>query len=70
MKFDKVIEYNITNIFLEKSYTKYGRKFFPSYRNKLKLSYIPITFTSCKAFLKNKTRSGTSLLGSHFLHDF
>ena len=31
------------------------------YRNRLKLSCIPLAFTLYKAFLKNKTRSGTSL---------
>ena len=29
----------------------------------------PLAFTSYKAFLKNKKRSGTSLL-PHFLHDY
>ena len=33
------------------------------YQNKLKLSCWPLTFTSFKAFLKNK-RSGTTLAGS------
>ena len=31
------------------------------HRNILKLSYRPFTFTSYKAFLENKKRSGTSL---------
>ena len=34
------------------------------YRNILKLSCKPFTFTSYKAFLKNKKRFGTSLLAS------
>ena len=29
MKFDDLIEYNLRNIFLEKSYTKYGGKASP-----------------------------------------
>ena len=29
MKFGQLIEYNMRNIFLEKSYTKYGKKLFP-----------------------------------------
>ena len=31
------------------------------YQNILKLSWIPLAFTSYEAFLKNKKRSGTSL---------
>ena len=31
------------------------------YRNILKLSCMPLAFTSCKTFLKMKNRSGTSL---------
>ena len=31
------------------------------YRNILKVSCSPLGFTACKAFLKNKNRSGTSL---------
>ena len=34
------------------------------YRNWLKLSCRPLAFTSYKAFLRNKKRSGTSLLAS------
>ena len=29
MKFGQLIEYNMKNIFLEKSYTKYGRETIP-----------------------------------------
>ena len=39
------------------------------YRNMLKLSGRPLTFTSYKGFLKNQKRSRTTL-PSHFLHDF
>ena len=35
-----------------------------SYQNILKLNCRPLTFTSYKAFLKNKKRSETSALGS------
>ena len=90
IKFGQLIEYNMRNIFLEKSYTKCGRKtisrpfskksklsfilkfyIFVSivcqvedYRKCLKLSCIPLAFTSYKAFLKNKKRSRTSLPAS------
>ena len=90
MKFGQLIECNWRNIFLEKSYTKYGRGTIPrtffknqswaylwinilkfyifcfivwqieDYQNWLKLSCRPLAFTSNKAFLKNKKRSGTS----------
>ena len=29
MKFGQLIEYNMKNIFLEKLYTRYGKKLFP-----------------------------------------
>ena len=39
MKFGKLIEYNMRNIFLERSYTKCGGETFPrSFSKKLKLS--------------------------------
>ena len=39
MKFDQLIEYNMKNIFLEKSYTKFGRKASPRpFHKKSKLS--------------------------------
>ena len=40
------------------------------YRNILKLSCRPLAFTSYKAFLESKTRSGAKISLSHFLHDF
>ena len=40
------------------------------YQNILKLSCRPLAFTSYKAFLKNKKRSGTSLPASFSLHGF
>ena len=90
MKFGQLIEYNMRNIFPEKSYTKYGRETIPrlfSKKSKLRISLDQIlkfytsclyfltswglswlelsstlpAFTSCKTFLKNKKRSGTSL---------
>ena len=95
MKFDQLIEYNVRNIFLEKSYTKWGEEtilgtfskkskltlsldqyskvlrslFFivslvEGYRYILNLSCRPLGFTSYKAFLKNKKRSGTNLPAS------
>ena len=75
MKFGQLIECNMRNIFLEKSYTKCGGETSPrsfsekvwqveGYRNILKLSCRPLAFTSYKAFLKNKKRSGTSLPAS------
>ena len=39
MKFGQLIEYNTRNIFLEKSYTKYGRETVPRpFSKKLKFS--------------------------------
>ena len=83
MKFGQlIIEYNIRNIFIEKSYTKYGGGTFPGlsgsmvfivwqvggYRNILKLNCKPLAFTSYKAFLKIKI--GLELVSQlHFLHD-
>ena len=95
IKFGQLIEYNMRNIFLEKSYTKCDRQTSPrpfskksklsisldqkskflyslyllyamlrANRNTLKLSYRPLAITSCKAFLRNKSRTGTSLLAS------
>ena len=88
-KFSQLTEYNMRNIFLQKSFTKCGEEtisrlfskilkssisldtkklytvFFlvwkvEGFRNMLKLSCRPLAFTSYKAFLKNKKRSGTS----------
>ena len=42
-------------------YAKISKNIF---QNTLKLSCKPLTFTPCKAFLKNKKRSGTSLLAT------
>ena len=53
MAFGQLIEYNMRNIFLEKSYKKTIHNLFLSCRG--------FAFTSYKAFLKNKKRSGTSL---------
>ena len=76
MKFGQLIEYNMRNIFVEKSYTKYGRETisrpFPK-KSKL-LIKGPSKYSETKlqntcfylynAFLKNKKRSGTSLSAS------
>ena len=40
MRFGQLIEYNIRNIFLEKSYTKCGGKLFPDSFLKLIIEYI------------------------------
>ena len=82
MKSGQLIEYNMRNIFLEKSYTKCGGKIIPrpfSEKSKLSILWINslkfytacfycmlilLPFTLYKAFLKNKKRSGTSLLAS------
>ena len=76
MKIGQLTEYNLRNIFLEKSHTKYGGETIPrSFFKKLKLSisadqhfkvfYILfILFIYLKAFLKNKKRSGTSFPAS------
>ena len=82
MKFAQLTEYNIRNIFLEKSYTKWGGETIPrpfsknsklsisrdqfsivciGYQKIWKLSSRPPIFTSYKAFLEHKKRSGTSL---------
>ena len=55
MKIAQLTGYNMSNSFLEKSYTKFHRC-----RNILKLSSRPIAFTSHKAFLKIKKMSGAS----------
>ena len=76
MKIGQLTEYNLRNIFLEKSHTKYGGETIPrSFFKKLKLSisadqyfkvfYILfILFIYFKTFLKNKKRSGTSFPAS------
>ena len=73
IKFGQLIEYNMRNIFQEKSYTKFGGESIPrpfckktswqvvGYRNILKLRCRSLAFTSYKAFLKNKKRYGSSL---------
>ena len=97
MKSGHSTEYNIRNIFFEKSYTKNGGETIPrpfskklkiehipgstaksstkfvftacqveGYRNILKISYTRLAFISYKAFLKDKKRSGTSLVASFF----
>ena len=78
MKFGQLTEYNMRNVFLEKSYTKCKGEIIPitekpkyvcffssvcfhciSSWGLPQLNYRPISFTSYKAFLKNKKRSGT-----------
>ena len=73
MKFGQLIDYNVRNIFLKKTYTKCDgetslRPFYFSCMSKLRPIEIywieaarPPALTSYKAFLKNKKRSGTSL---------
>ena len=76
IKYGHLIEYNMRNFFLEKSYTKcdqdwtylginnlefYTVCFILYIENILKLSCKPPAFTSNKALLKNEKRSGTSL---------
>ena len=79
MKYGCLIEYNMRNFFLEKSYTKCDQnwtylginnlEFYTVFlilyiENILKLSCKPPAFTSNKALLKNEKRSGTSLPAS------
>ena len=92
MKSGHLIEYNMKNVFLEKSFTKCGGETIPTpfskiskflisldqwsiqfvfiecqlegYGNILKLTCRPLAFTSYKASLKNKKRSGTSFLAT------
>ena len=48
MKFGQLIEYNIRNIFLEKSYTKCGGETSPRlFSEKLKLSILLDKYTAC-----------------------
>ena len=57
------LEFYIYSLFL--LYVKIrSRLYFNSYWNIFKLSCRSLAFTSCKAFSKNKKRSGTSLPGS------
>ena len=52
MKFDQLIEYNMRNVFLEKSYTKCGREFITrpfSKKSKLSMSsdqYSKVSYIS------------------------
>ena len=77
MKFGQLIEYNLRNIFLEKSYKECGgeaspRPFYKKnqnwayvqvkiYQNILKLRSWALAFTLYKTFLKIKNESRTSL---------
>ena len=40
MKFGELIEYNVRNIFIEKSYTKCAAKLFPDFYLKIKIEHI------------------------------
>ena len=54
MKLDQLIEYNMKNIFLEKSYTKYGGDTIPrpfSKKSKLSISLHPLSNVLCSLFL-------------------
>ena len=56
MKFGQLIEYNMTNIFVEKSYTKCGRKTSPrlfSEKLKLNISLDQQSKVLCCLFLLN-----------------
>ena len=101
MKFSQLIEFNMRNIFHEKSFTKSGgetslRLFLKKnkiedisgsvvlnfmqfvfivfqveiYQIKLKLSCRPLAPTSYEVFLKNKSRSGTSLSVTFSVYNF
>ena len=65
IKLGQLIEYSIRNIFLEYHTQNVVEKLVPDSflknQNILKLRYRPLAFTSYKAFLKNKKRSGTNL---------
>ena len=64
MKFGQLIDYNMRNIFLEKSDTECGGKASPRrFSEKLKLS-TSLDQCSKQAFLKNKMRTGTNLPAS------
>ena len=58
MKFGHLIENNMINIFLEKSYAKCGVEASPRPFHCMSKS---MTTKRYKAFLKNKERSGTNL---------
>ena len=83
MRFGQLLEYNMENIFLEKSYTKCGKETIPrpftkfvlfvrqveGYQYTLRLSCRPLSFSSYKSCLKNKW--GLELVSlPHLLHDF
>ena len=61
MKFDQLIEYNMRNIFLEKSYTKCGRESIPrpfSKKSKLTASldqYFKVLYILFLLFVKLRT---------------
>ena len=46
MKFDQLVEYNITNIFLEKSYTKYDRETSPGRFSKKSQNWVYLWINS------------------------
>ena len=59
MKFGQLMEYNMRNIFIEKSYTKCDGETRPRpFSGKLKLS---VSYIERIVYLKNKKRSGSSL---------
>ena len=67
MKFDQLIEYNLTNIFLEKSYTKCGGETISRpFSKKSKLSISLDQYSS--SLKKQKEMLLVSL--PHFLHDY
>ena len=43
MKFGQLIEYKMGNIFLQKSYTKYGGKIIPRHFKNIKIEHISIS---------------------------
>ena len=62
MKLGQLIEYNMRDIFLKKSYTKFSGEACPR-----PFYHLPLFY---KSFFKNKKRSGTSFPTSFFFHDF
>ena len=72
IKFGQLIEYNMRNNFIEKSYRKVGGETIPTTFSKslflvctkfraIRIYYRPLVFTSYKSFTKHKNMSGTSL---------
>ena len=69
MKFGRLIEYNIWNIFLEKSYPKCGRETKPIPLKYIKTMVLTTSFYLIRRFFK-KQKGLELVFQAHFLHEF